>query len=211
VRVLANLLFTKAFGVRMQLRKQGFQLIDVDVQYPRPRRRNAYVLGTVTCCGTEIRAERRTDGGRGGRQHAPAEESCLESLCKIFIFSSVPAKVSTRFGDFASRRRELRGRRRSRSAVKRKRIARRSMLRHRRRSGDQLGNGDQIQSSCGQHRHVQRLTNVASGLRTIRMLVEQAPACREIQQNGASQHGHRPAHVSSSENSPTQRHDLPSA
>ena len=83
------------------------------------------------------------------------------------------------------------------------------MLRERRRSGDQLGNGDQIQSSGGQHRHVQRLADVASGFRTIGVLVEQAPARREIQQHGAGQHGHRPAHACPSKNSPTQLHDLP--
>ena len=56
---------------------------------------------------------------------------------------------------------------------------------------------------------MQRLADVASGLRTIGVLVEQAPARREIQQHGAGQHGHRPAHACPSKNSPTQLHDLP--
>jgi hypothetical protein len=109
----------------------------------------------------------------------------------------------------ASRRWKLRGRRRSRSAVQRKRIARRSMLRQRSISGDQFGRGNEIERRSGLHGHVQRLADVASVFRPIRMLVEQAAARREIQQHGASQHGQRPAHVCPSENSPSQLHDLP--
>jgi len=92
--------------------------------------------------------------------------------------------------------------------MQRKRIARRSMLRERRISCDQLGDNDEVECRRGQHRHVQRLADVASGLRTIGVLVKQAPARREIQQHGASQHGHRPAHACPSENSPAQLHDL---
>jgi len=115
----------------------------------------------------------------------------------------------TAFLRFASRRWKLRGRRRSRSAVERKRIARRSLLRERRISCDQFGNSDEVEGRRGQHGRMQRLADVASGFRTIRMLVEQAPARREIQQHGASQHGHRTAYAGPSENSPTQLHGLP--
>jgi hypothetical protein len=83
------------------------------------------------------------------------------------------------------------------------------MLRERRISCDQLGDSDEVEGRRGQHRRMQRLADVASVFRTIRMLVEEAPARREIQQPGASQQGHRPAHACPSENSPTQLHVLP--
>jgi hypothetical protein len=72
--------------------------------------------------------------------------------------------------------------------VQRKRIARRSVLRERRIASDQFGSSDKVESRCGQRRHMQRLANVARGFRTTRVMVEQAPARREIQQNRASQH-----------------------
>jgi len=87
------------------------------------------------------------------------------------------------------------------------------MLRQRRISCDQLRGCDEIKSSRGQHGHVQRLADVASGFGTIPMLVEQATAHREIQQNGARQHRHRSVHPFSSEDpsedSLTPLHDPP--
>jgi hypothetical protein len=62
------------------------------------------------------------------------------------------------------------------------------MLRERSISGDQLRSGDEVERSRGQHGHVQRLADVASRLRSTRMLVEQAAARRKIQQDGARQH-----------------------
>ena len=85
------------------------------------------------------------------------------------------------------------------------------MLRERRIASDQLRGGDKVQSSRGQRWHMQRLANVASGLRTTRVMVEQAAARREIQQNGTSQHGYRAPHTGPSENGPTRLHDLPAS
>ena len=45
-----------------------------------PRRGNGNILGTVTRRGAQIRAERRADGSCGRRQHAAAEQPCLELL-----------------------------------------------------------------------------------------------------------------------------------
>src|ERR1700728_23767 len=45
-----------------------------------PRRGNGNVLGTVTRRGAQIGAERRADGSCGRRQHAAAEQPCLELL-----------------------------------------------------------------------------------------------------------------------------------
>ncbi len=90
-----------------------------------------------------------------------------------------PSKISTLFA-FASRRLKLCGRGRSGSAVQRKGIARRNVWRERRKSGDQLGSGYKVQSSRGQRGHVQRLADVASDFRAIRVLVKQAPARGEI-------------------------------
>ena len=64
-------------------------------------------------------------------------------------------------------------------------IARRNVSRKRRKSDDQLGNGDEVQSSCGQRGHVQRLADVASDFRAIRVLVKQATARGEIQKRAA--------------------------
>ena len=78
-------------------------------------------------------------------------------------------------------------------------------------AGDQLGSGNQVERSRGQHGHVQRLADVASGLRTTRMLVEQAAARRKIQQNGASQYSQRTARQGPTEYSSTRFHDPISA
>jgi hypothetical protein len=66
-----------------------------------------------------------------------------------------------------------------------------------------------VESSRRQRGHMQRLADVASSFRTTRMLVEQAPARREIQQNGASQHRQRPARVFPSEDERTRLHRSP--
>ena len=83
------------------------------------------------------------------------------------------------------------------------------MLRERRISCDQLRSDNQVKRSGSQHGHVQRLANVASRLRPMGMLVEQASACCEIQQHGASQHRQRPARVPRSENGLTRLHESP--
>ena len=62
------------------------------------------------------------------------------------------------------------------------------MLRERRKSCDQLGDSDEVERRRGQHGRVQGLADVASIFRAIFMLVEQAAASREIQQDGARQH-----------------------
>jgi hypothetical protein len=90
--------------------------------------------------------------------------------------------------------------------VQGKRIARRIMLRERSIAGDQLGYGDEIEGSRGQHRQVKRLANMASGFRATRMLVEQAAARRKIQQNGACQHCQRLARYSPPEDRSAQLH-----
>jgi hypothetical protein len=53
---------------------------------------------------------------------------------------------------------------------------------------------------------MQRLANVASGFRATRVMVEQAAARSEIQQNRASQHRERPARVSASKDELTSLH-----
>ena len=74
-----------------------------------------------------------------------------------------------------------------------KRIARRYVTRQRRIPGDDLRRADEIKVCGHQRRHVQRLANVAGrvGPVRIRMLVEERPARREIEQRSASQHRQR--------------------
>ncbi len=69
-----------------------------------------------------------------------------------------------------------------------------------------FGSGDEVKRSRGQHGHVQRLADVASGFRTTCMMVEQAAARRKIQQNGASQNRQRTACHRPPEYSPTPAH-----
>jgi hypothetical protein len=80
------------------------------------------------------------------------------------------------------------------------------MLRQRSMSGDQFGSGDEVKRSRGQHGHVQRLADVASGFWTTRVMVEKAAACGKIQQNGASQDCQRSASECPSKDSPTWAH-----
>ncbi|MGB8472529.1 MAG: hypothetical protein WCE61_00435 [Candidatus Acidiferrum sp.] len=65
--------------------------------------------------------------------------------------------------------------------MRRERIARRGVLRERRKSGDQLGRGDEVKRRSGQRRHMRRLADVARGIGATRMLVEETAASREIQ------------------------------
>ena len=88
-------------------------------------------------------------------------------------------------------------------------IARRNVWGKRGKSGDQLGSGDEVQSSRGQRGHVQRLADMASGFRAIRMAVEDAAARREIQQHGARKYRQRPARICPSEYGPTTLHNPP--
>jgi hypothetical protein len=75
--------------------------------------------------------------------------------------------------------------------------------------GDQLGSGNEVKRSSGQHRHVQRLADVASSFRPARMMVEQAAARCKVQQNGASHDRQRPMRDGPSEDSPTRMHKAP--
>jgi hypothetical protein len=77
------------------------------------------------------------------------------------------------------------------------------MLQERRVSRDQLGSGDEVKSGRGQYRHVQGLADVASGFGAVCMLVQEAAAGCEIQQDGASKHGKHPARISPSEHNHT--------
>ena len=81
---------------------------------------------------------------------------------------------------------ELRGGRGAPGAMQRKRIARRQMLRDRKRPGDNLRRADEVQWGRRQRRHVQRLANMAGGVRTLRVFVKETAARRKIQQRGAS-------------------------
>lgn len=90
--------------------------------------------------------------------------------------------------------------------MQRKRIARRSMLRERRITVDQLGRGNEVERSSRQHRHMQGLANVTSVFGTIRVLVEQAAARCKIEQRGASQDRERAAHSDTSEDRSPSEH-----
>lgn len=89
---------------------------------------------------------------------------------------------------------ELRGRRGAPGAMQRKRIARSCVLRERKMPGDELRRADQVKRGRRQRRHVQRLANMASRVRTLGMFVQEAAARREIQKRGASQQRHSSAH-----------------
>jgi len=93
--------------------------------------------------------------------------------------------------------------------MQRKRIARRGTPRERRISRDYLGDSDKVQCRRGQHGRMQRLADVASGFRPVRMLVQQAAARREVQQHSAGQHRENPVRPGASENSSTRFHDRP--
>ena len=90
-----------------------------------------------------------------------------------------------------------------------KRIAWCNVCRKRRKPDDQLGSGDEVQSGRSQRGHLQRLADVASSFPTIRMVVEDAGPCCEIQQHGACKRRQRPARNGLSEDRPTPSHDFP--
>lgn len=69
--------------------------------------------------------------------------------------------------------------------MQRKRIAGRSVLRKRRKSGDQSGSGDEVERRCRQHGHVHGLADVARCFGTSCVVVQEAAASREIQQDRA--------------------------
>ncbi len=73
--------------------------------------------------------------------------------------------------------------------MKRERVKRSSILRKNGMPGDLPRFGDQIQRRGRQRRHVERLANVAGGLRSAGMLVDERPAGGEIQQCNAAQYG----------------------
>src|ERR1700736_4350055 len=90
--------------------------------------------------------------------------------------------------------------------MQRKGIARRCMLRQRRKPGDDLRPADKIQPGRRQGGHVQRLADMAGGVGPIRMLVEERAARGKIKQRDASQQCQRAAHSSSFENSSLRIH-----
>lgn len=69
--------------------------------------------------------------------------------------------------------------------MQRKRIAGRSVLRKRRKSGDQSGSGDEVERRCRQHGHVHGLADMARCFGTSCVVVQEAAASREVQQHRA--------------------------
>jgi len=90
--------------------------------------------------------------------------------------------------------------------MQRKRVTQRASFGKRGMPGDQLGRGDQMQRSRGQHRHVQRLADMAGVFGPPGVLVEQAAARREIQQHGARDRRHRAVPPGTPEYGPRQSH-----
>jgi len=83
--------------------------------------------------------------------------------------------------------------------MQRERIAWRNVLRKRKIAGDELRCTNKIKARRGQGRHVQRLANVASGVGTIRVMVQERAARRKVQQRGKSQQRQCPVEARSSE------------
>ena len=86
-------------------------------------------------------------------------------------------------------------------------IARSRMVRERRVPGDRLRFGNQVEWRSRQRRQMQRLANVASRVRTIRMLVQQSAARREKQQRGACKQRQHTAKRYTSSFGPHHSHD----
>jgi hypothetical protein len=80
---------------------------------------------------------------------------------------------------------KLRGRRSAPSVMQGKGIACSRVVRERRVPDDRLRFRDQVERRSRQRRQMQRLANVASRVRTIRMLVQQSATRREKKQSGA--------------------------
>ena len=94
----------------------------------------------------------------------------------------------------------LRGGRGAPGAMQGKRIAGGRVQRERGIPGNKLRCADEIKRCRCQSRHVQRLANMTRWVRTLRVLVKEAAACREIQQRGAGQYRQRALRRRSSEN-----------
>ena len=101
---------------------------------------------------------------------------------------------------------ELSDRRRASGAMQREGIARRHVLRQRRKPGDNLKRAGKIQPGSRQRRHVQRLADMAGRIGPIRMLVEKGAARGEIKQRRTSYQRQRAAHHASPENRSPQIH-----
>ena len=90
--------------------------------------------------------------------------------------------------------------------MQRKSLARRNRLREGNIARDQLGRGDQVESGRGQHRDVQRLADMAWSFWAARVLVQEAAAASEIQQQGTSKYCQCAAHEDAFENGSPSEH-----
>ena len=82
----------------------------------------------------------------------------------------------------------LRGGRGARRAVKRKRIQRRNAIWRCGMPRNFLRFGNEVERRRGQRRHMQRLANVASGIRSAGVMMQNRAASREIQQREAAEY-----------------------
>src|SRR5215469_1370174 len=96
------------------------------------------------------------------------------------------------------------------SAVERKRLAHHEVLWQRGIPGHRLEDRTEAQPGRCERGHVQRLAEVAGGVRAVAMLVKKRSACREKQQGGASKHGERRSSVATHKNRPFFFHDTTS-
>ena len=92
--------------------------------------------------------------------------------------------------------------------MKHKGIARSRVVRERRIPGNGLRFGNQVERRGRQCWQMQRLANVASRVRTIRMLVQQSAARREKQKSGACKQRQRAASGYTPSFGPHHSHDL---
>jgi hypothetical protein len=67
--------------------------------------------------------------------------------------------------------------------------------------GHSLENRAQVQPGCSERGHMQRLTDMAGGVRAMAMLVKKRTASREKEQGGTRQHGERRSPVAAHKNS----------
>lgn len=91
--------------------------------------------------------------------------------------------------------------------MKGKRISRRHVLWRGRIPGNEYRRGAQAQARCRQSRHVQGLAEMAGGIRTIGVLMENGGPNREIQQSSARQQRHRAASKHSPRVGPPHTHE----
>jgi hypothetical protein len=85
-------------------------------------------------------------------------------------------------------------------------IAWRYVLRQRRIPGDDLKRADETKPRGCERRHVQRLADMARGIRAICVLMEKRRASGEIEQHRAAKHRQRAADRRSAENGCRQTH-----